>query len=420
MTTWVRDAVELMSTVLLVNNYHYRRGGAEVVYLQQSDLLQANGWKVAHFAMAHPKNLPSPWSGDFARTIEFGSELSTAAKLVNAGKIIYSREAYEKVGRIVERSGARLLHAHNIYHHLSPSVLKLAGDRGIPAVMTLHDFKLLCPSYTMMYGGKVCEDCKDGHISRAATRRCLKGSLALSSLIFVESSVHRALGLYRKNIARFISPSRFLIDKFVEWGWPRDRFAHIPNFIDASAFKPAGKVGQRFVYVGRLSHEKGIQSLIRATARARVALDVVGTGPDDATLRELAKEVDADVRFLGFQQGDALWRVIGDARAVVLPSEWYENAPISLLEAFALGKPVIGARIGGIPEMIEEDRNGKLFASGNVEALAERLSELARASDATLLSMGMRSREMVESRFSAASHLRALTSLYKDLGVGFD
>ncbi|HMN81231.1 MAG TPA: glycosyltransferase [Burkholderiaceae bacterium] len=409
-----------MTAILLVNNYHYRRGGAEVVYLQQSEMLAARGWSVANFAMEHPKNDPSPWSDYFAREIELGGNYGPVRNAINATKIIYSREAYRKIGGVIAASGAQLVHAHNIYHHLSPSVLKAAHDRGIPAVLTLHDLKLLCPSYQMLSDGKVCEACKPNKIHQVVVRRCLKGSFALSALVAVESGVHRAFGLYRDNVARFVSPSRFLIDKFVEWGWERERFAYVPNCVDPAQFVPSSTVGQRFLYVGRLSAEKGIHTLIRAAGLAGVGVDIVGTGPAEAELKALAASSGADARFLGFQKGDPLWNLFDGCRAVVLPSEWYENAPISLLEAFAKAKPVIAAEIGGIPEMIEPGGNGELFASGDCEQLAQRLAAMAARSDAEVAQMGRRAREIVEAGFSPEAHYRLLSALYRELGVSLE
>lgn len=406
-----------MTSVLLANNYHYRRGGAEVVYLQQAELLRERGWQVANFAMQHPDNDPSEWSPWFANEIELGKPYPLGRKLVNAGKIIYSSEAAGKIGDVIARSGASLLHAHNIYHHLSPSILRAASRRSLPVVLTLHDMKLLCPSYQMLSEGRICEACKGGHLYEAVRRRCLKGSLALSSLVAVESSIHRIFGLYRNSVDTFVSPSRFLIDKCVEWGWPRDAFAFVPNFVDASKFAPSLEENGRFLYVGRLSREKGIATLVAAAADAGVAVDVVGSGPDEDRLKALAAESGGNVVFHGFRKGDALWSLIRACRALVLPSEWYENAPISLLEAFAMAKPVIGAAIGGIPEMVTDGVNGMLYPSGDRGELAECLRRMAALSHDDILAMGRRSRAVVETRYSPDAHYEALTSVYRRLGV---
>jgi glycosyltransferase involved in cell wall biosynthesis len=207
------------------------------------------------------------------------------------------------------------------------------------------------------------------------------------------------------------------MEKFVEWGWPREKFAYIPNYVDASRFEPSFSPGPYFLYFGRLAPEKGVGTLLRAAAKAGVALKLAGTGPEDAALRALNSELGSPGEFLGYQGGAALWDLIRGARAVVLPSEWYENAPMSLLESFALGKTAIGARIGGIPEMIDDGANGWTFQSGNVDELADRLRQVGGLPDARLEAMGRAAREIVESRFSRSQYVEATLSLYAELGV---
>jgi glycosyltransferase involved in cell wall biosynthesis len=245
----------------------------------------------------------------------------------------------------------------------------------------------------------------------------VKDSLALSTLVFVETAVNNLLHSYSKNVSRFVVPSRFLIDKMVEWGWPRERFAWVPNFVEASEFEVSTEAGHEFVYVGRLSADKGVATLIKAAATARVGLAVVGAGPDEERLRALVASLGANVRFLGYLSGEALRKVIGQARAVVLPSQIYENAPMSVLEAYAAGRPVIGARIGGIPELIRERETGATFTSGDAQDLAGVLSEFAGYPDARLAQMGRAGREWVESDFSAHRHRELLLEEYRKLGL---
>lgn len=401
-----------MPTLLTLNNYHYRRGGADVAYLEQSELFIRNGWNVASFSMMHEKNLASPWDRYFVQEIEFGREYSRLRVLENAVKSIYSFEAASKVRALIRKVRPDVAHAHNIYHHLSPSVLRAVKQEGIPLFLTLHDVKILCPARTMWRHGMVCEECRGGKIYNVVRHRCMKDSLALSSLMFLESGVHRLLHLYKHNVDKFISPSLFVMNKFIEWGWPADRFVHIRNFVDSAAYVPSYRPGRAFLYFGRLSGEKGLSTLVRAAAMAKAPLWIVGTGPDQQELQVLADSLHADVTFFGYKMGDALWDLVRAARAIVVPSEWYENAPLSILEAYALGKPAIGARIGGIPEMVREGMTGRLFESENVQDLAEVLVSVAEKPDGTVEEWGRQAQNLVTTEYSASGHYERLIELY--------
>jgi glycosyltransferase involved in cell wall biosynthesis len=403
--------------LLGINNYYYRRGGAEVLFLEHNRMFQHIGWQVVPFAMRHPNNLPSAWSEYFPDEIEFGADYSLAGKLARAPRVVYSMQARQRMRSLLDVVRPQVAHIHNIYHHLSPSFLPLLRQRGIPVVMTAHDLKLACPAYTMMSAGKPCERCRGGKLYNVAVHRCLKGSLTLSSLVMVEAYLHRALGLYANNVDRIVVPSRFLLEKLVQWGWPRERFAHIPNFVDVDTFKPDAQPGRRFVYCGGLIDIKGAATLVRAAALARQSLTIIGRGPDEARLRALAESSGADVIFAGHLAKDAVATALRDARAIVVPSECHENAPLTLLEAYAAGRPVIGSRIAGIPELVHEAETGTLYPTGDAEALAQALTRFADLPDARIAAMGAAGRAWVERDFNPAVYLERQLALYETLGV---
>ncbi len=398
--------------MLAINNYYYRRGGAEVMFLEHNRMFENVGWQVVPFAMRHPNNIATPWAEFFPDEIEFGSSYGLGAKLVRASRVIYSMQARQKMKSLLHRIQPQIAHVHNIYHHLSPSILPLLKQHGIRVVMTVHDLKLACPAYTMMLRGKPCERCHGGKLYNVAVNRCIKGSLALSSLVMVESYLHRLLRLYEANIDRFIVPSRYLLDKLVQWGWARERFVYIPNFVDIERFKPGSSVGRRFVYCGRLDELKGVETLVRAAAMVRQPLTLVGSGPHEASLRGLADSLGGDVIFSGYLTKDALAAVIQQARAIVVPSECHENAPLALLEAYAAGRPVIGSRIAGIPELVREEETGVLYPTGDAEALAAALTRFAELPDARVTAMGAAGRAWVEQEFNAALYLERQLDLY--------
>ncbi|MFC1748167.1 glycosyltransferase family 4 protein [Pseudomonadota bacterium] len=404
-------------TLLSINNYYYRRGGAEAVFFDHNLIFEGMGWDVIPFAMAHENNYDSPWSDYFIDEIEYGSHYSLPRKIASAGKIIYSTESRKKVSALVAKTRPSLAHAHNIYHHISPSIFSKLKGMGVPTVLTLHDLKLACPAYKMLQKDSVCERCKNGNLLNVVIHRCIKSSFFLSSLIYLESILHKLLSSYSKCVDQFVVPSRFYIDKFVEWGWPREKFAYIPNFVNADKLLPVYSGGEGFIYIGRLAPEKGLKTFIKAVAKAGVRGRIVGEGPESESLKQIALDCNADIEFMGYRSGKALYDAIRSSRVVVVPSEWYENAPISLLESYALGKPVLGARIGGIPELIKEDETGWIFESGNVDDLAHWLDVIEKLSDTQISEMGKNARCWVESNFTVNNYRENTLKLYKKLGV---
>jgi glycosyltransferase involved in cell wall biosynthesis len=406
-----------LSTLLSINNYYYYRGGAETLFLEQNELLRNRGWTVVPFSMKHKNNLATKWSEYFVDEIEFGERYSAAQQMRRAFKVIYSVEAKRKLTTLIDIARPDVCHAHNIYHHISPSILSVLKRRSIPTVLTLHDLKIACPAYNMLSTDGICERCKGGRIYNVVRHRCIKGSVALSAVVMLEAALHRMLGSYRKMIDRFVVPSRFYIDKLIEWGFDPALFRHIPNFVRPERYIPEFAPGDAFLYFGRVSREKGLDTLIRAAAASGARVRIAGTGHDVESLRRLTLELGAKVEFLGYLTGESLHSAIRSARAVVLPSEWYENAPMSILEAYALGKPIIGARIGGIPELLIEERTGISFESGSVESLAAVLSSFDSMSNERLMEMGRGARQWVSENFNESRYCDRLSSLYSELNI---
>lgn len=406
-----------MALLLSINNYHYRRGGSDVVYLDHAALMEEQGWTNGFFSMNHPKNFDTSWSKYFIDEIEFGHAYSMGQKLAMASKVVYSFEAQKKLRRLLQDFPADIAHLHCIYHHLSPAIISTLRDAGVPVVMTAHDLKIACPAYKMLNDTGVCEKCKGGNFLNVVKHRCVRGSLAASAIVMVESSVHRMLNTYQGKLDKVVVPSRFFMQKFIEWGWPRDKFAYIPNYVDSTRFEPAYVVGDYFLYFGRLAPEKGVATLMRAASAAGVKLKIAGTGPIEAELHALKTELAGDIEFLGYRSGAELHTLIREARAMVLPSEWYENAPMSVLESFALGTAVVGARIGGIPEMVIEGETGWTFESRNTEELTALLSRLVAMPTENIAQAGRNARHHVATHFNRAGYLQATLALYAELGV---
>lgn len=406
-----------MTRLLSINSYHYRRGGADVVYLEHDALFREIGWDTAFFAMHHPLNEASEWSEYFVDELQYGHAYSATQKAGMAAKVIYSLEAREKLRKLISRFRPDVAHSHNLYHHISPSVLSLLRQEGIPSVLTAHDLKLCCPSHQMMNHLGVCERCKRGNFIHAVRHRCVHGSFPVSMLVAVESALHRWTGIYRRNLDRIVVPSLFYKHKFEEWGWPAEQLTYIPNFVKIRKFVPTPEAGDYFVYFGRLAIEKGFGTLLGAFRSSDARLVVVGSGELEQETKMAEAESGGRITWLGRRSGHELFDVVAKARAVILPSEWYENAPMSILEAYALAKPAIGADIGGIPELIKEGETGFLFPSGCIDGLRAAVERMRELSDSVVAEMGQAARRFVAERFTAELYRERMLDLYASLGV---
>jgi glycosyltransferase involved in cell wall biosynthesis len=404
--------------LLYLNNYNYLRGGAETVVLGEANLLKERGHSVDIFSRTHPQNNPSRLSSYFPEAIMFDSVKLNVKNIKKLSKILYNWEARRCMNRALKTTkGLNLAHAHNIYGGLTTSVLDILHKQGIPIVLTLHDYKLICPNYKLLSHGKICEDCKGHKYYMAIKNKCHKDSLIASAIYSIETYFNYIADKYFKNIKMFISPSKFLQNKFVEFGWPPEKITYLPNFVSITDFIPNFNPGQYFLYIGRLSSEKGIYTLIRAFMKIRSKkcdLMIVGDGPIRNELERYA-EKDQRIHFTGYLSGNSLKNATQNARAVIVPSEWYENAPLSVLEALSFGKPVLGANIGGIPEMIDEDNNGYLFKPGDVDDLKDKMELMLTMSDKKIILMGKAGRNKVEKEYNPDLHYDGLMKIYNDV-----
>ena len=396
---------------VFVNNYFYLRGGSERVFLDEIEMLEANGHEVAPFTRHYPENLPSAYSQFFGYHLEYDN-VGIRKKLAATIELTYSLECKRKFTQLLEHFKPDVIHAHNIYGRISASVLDVAKAHNIPVVLTLHDYKLICPSYLMLLHGKVCEKCSGRFFYNCLLTRCHRGNLSSSLIYTVESYFNRLFKKY-ESIRYIICPSRFSLNKHREAGLPESKLIHLPNFIKVRDFEPSFSSGQHVLFVGRLSKEKGVLTLIRAVQDLDVLVRIVGSGPMRDTYEAYVKEHGIlNVTFEGYQSGGALKELYRNAAFLVFPSEWYENAPMTILEAFAYGKPVVGSNIGGIPEMIREGQTGMLFKTGDHLDLREKIKCLL-TEPSTAIRMGKLARARVESDYQAGRHYEQLVELYK-------
>lgn len=359
--------------ILVVNKFYYRRGGDCIYSLNLERLLRDAGCEVAVFSMQFPENIASPFSRFFVSEVSFsggiGSKLKAARRVMGCGDV---KKAFSA---ILDEFKPEVVHLNNIHSYISPVVAEMAKARGCRVLWTLHDFKLLCPSYSCTRNSKPCQLCFDAKFN-VVRHRCMKGSMAASVIAYIE-----ALKWNRKRIEAatdtFICPSAFMVQKMKAGGFNPEKLLTLSNFIDPdkfdSLFRSAIVPRKDYaLYVGRLSSEKGVETLMRAFAHSKINLKVAGGGPLDLDLRHKFSDF-PNIEFLGMQNAAQVVALLAEARFSIMPSECYENNPLSVIESLCAGTPVVGANIGGIPELISPE-TGVTFESGNDHALLEAVN----------------------------------------------
>ncbi len=396
--------------VLVANEFLFNNGGSEAVMFQERMFLTNTGTEVVDFAMQHDRNIQSPYAAHFVSRKDYRSGRSLG-KISSALSLIHSPEAVSKLASLIDETRPDLMHCHNIYHQMTPSIVGVAKSRGIPVVLTLHDSKPVCPVHTLMRAGKLCALCLDGDFHHVLSNRCADGSIAQSAALYMEAVIQRWLGSYEK-VDRFLAPSGFMRDSVLR-RFSADRVKLLYNGVDVPNVSANGRDKGYVLYCGRLAPGKGAETLLRAheAAGCKWPLVIAGTGPlKDA----LEQQFTRNVRFAGQLSGEAFRTAIAEAAVVVVPSEWCENCPMSVLEAMAYGKAVIATRIGGIPELVTDQVTGFLFQPGNTEELRIHL-ECLMDDAARRARMGVAGRIRVEKDFSIEKHNAELMSVYQSL-----
>lgn len=397
-----------MKKILIASKFYYRRGGDCIYVLNLEKLLREQGHEVAIFAMDYPDNLDSEWKQYWPSQVDFSggvkAKLSAAARTLGMGDVVKS------FNRLLDDFRPDVVHLNNIHSYLSPILATIAHRRGIKVVWTLHDYKLLCPGYSCVRDGHTCELCFTDK-SQVLKQRCMKGSLAASALAWLEAKRWNKATLSR-NTDTFICPSQFMASKMAQGGFDHGKLVALNNFIAPEMIKrysidpPLDIRDDYYCYIGRLSSEKGVETLLKAASQLPYTLKVAGDGPLAEQLRQDYAH-NLNIQFLGHLDAQGIHDLLRHARFSVLPSEWYENNPLGVIESLCAGTPVVGARIGGIPELITQGR-GTTFTSGDLDSLKQAIRHTwietfdysAIQSDAL-------------ARFSPQAYYAALTQIYQ-------
>lgn len=375
--------------VLIAHNAYQHRGGEDSVVEAEMDLLRRHGHAVEIYT-------------------RHNDDIGILSRASLARQTFWSSRTVEDVSKLIQAFRPDVIHAHNTFPLISPSLYWAAERAGVPVVQTLHNFRLMCLNALFLREGKVCEDCM-GHLPwRGVARACYRGSRAASGVLAGMLTLHRGLGTYRNKVARYIALNEFCRGKFIEGGLPAERVVVKPNFVDFAAPQPAPRAG--LLFVGRLSVEKGVATLAAAKALLPDAqLRVAGDGPEAALLDGMV-----GVARLGSLPGEAVRQEMSRAAALVVPSIWYENFPRTLVEAFACGLPVIASRIGALAELVRDGETGLLFEPGNPRDLADKMA-WALAHPEQMAEMGRNARAQYETEFSAEVNYRRLMEIYAEV-----
>lgn len=354
--------------ILLCNKFYYRRGGDCIVTMNLEQILKAHGHDVAVFSMKYPANIYSQWYNYWPHNM---SKLDAFIRPFGGCKVKYLFE------RQINDFKPDVIHLHNIHTQLSPIIAKIAHERGIRVVWTLHDTKFVCPCYTCMRNGHWCEECFTNP-KAVIKHKCMPGGIIGSTIGYLEAKKWNKEKL-QEYTDLFLPPSQFMMDTVVRGGYNPNKFRVLCNFIDVEKVKnPSFDKKDYFVYLGRVNEVKGIRTLCKAAKALPYKLIVVGGGE---LLPELQVQYkNSDIEFKGQMEWNDFRPIIEGAKFMVLPSEWSENNPLTVIESQSLGTPVLGARIGGIPELIEVGVTGMTFESGNVEDLKEKIELMWNAS----------------------------------------
>jgi glycosyltransferase involved in cell wall biosynthesis len=369
--------------ILMCNKYNFVKGGAERYLLDLKTGLRGMGHTVIDFSVSSARNEPSDYSGCFVSEKDY-SDISARNFIPNlrAGlDSIYSREAQRKISSLIDASKPDIAHIHNIYHQISSSVLHALRRKKVPVVMTLHDYKLICPNYSLFTQGGQCERCKEGGYYNALVHKCLKNSYAASFTACLEMYITKALKTYENSVDLFIAPSKFILNKMVEFGIDRNRIKYLPYAIDLEQFNRVDKPGEYILYFGEVSEKKGVGLFLRcAGGIGNVPMKIAGNGADkDKYRRYCFSQGFKNVEFLDFKSRRSdLAAVIRNALFVVVPSQWPEVCGLAVYEAFACAKCVVAANTGGIPELVEDNVTGLLFQPSDQRDLLEKINYLLR------------------------------------------
>lgn len=396
--------------ILQVHNRYKFKGGEDVVCDQEYELLQNRGVEVDRFIVDNKEQLDNIWA---------------LAKLVVTTH--YSRKSRDVIYQKLQESSYNILHVHNFFPLLTPSIFDASTELGVPSVLTLHNYRLLYPNGLLLNEGKIDERTIAGSAYRCVPDAVYRGSVFQTAVVAHMIEYHRRQGTWNNKVTRFIALSKFARSKFIEGGLPAEKIEVKPNFVEDHLEKTkSGEINldrqQFYLYVGRISSEKGIETLLQAWKRLpeEIPLYIIGEGPLAERLQKIYRSHD-NIRWFGAQPREYIFEYLKHARGLIFPSECYEGSPLTILEAFSMGTPVISSDIGSQAEIVDGEINGLQFETGNAEDLAETIINLDR--DKKMLdSLSNHARKSYLDKYTPEKNVERLMTIYRQAGksLGYD
>lgn len=409
--------------ILQINQHHYPRGGADIVYLNHIDLLKKNGHDVAEFSAKNEKNNESKYSDFFVDSPDLRKS-SFFQRINHVIPYIYNKNASENIKKLIDYFKPDIAHIHLFNATLSISILKTLFEKKIPILHTIHDYKILCPVNTMLdSANSLCNDCVGNSVIACIKKKCSDDNLAQSIMVAAEGAIWRKILPPSSFISYYHFVSDFCMSEHLKYH-PEisDRSSRVYNYSPTQCIPNKLNVDKYFLYFGRLSHEKGIKTLMKSWRKLphSYKLLIVGDGYLKNDLLEFKRLSNLDnVELLGYKRGEDLYELVSNAFFVIIPSEWFENNPMTIIESYKFGVPVIGASIGGIPEIIKQGETGFIFESGNFEHLAEIINKAAVIDEKKYSQMRNKCIEFFDANFSENIYYKSIMEIYeKTISIG--
>jgi glycosyltransferase involved in cell wall biosynthesis len=385
--------------VLIIHNSYQQPGGEDVVFAQECQLLEGYGHEVVKYQRSNHE-------------IEAMSGLQ---RLALTKDIIWSAASNRQIRDVLRAEHPDVVHIHNTFMMVSPSVYQVCQQMGVPVIQTLHNFRLLCPAFSLFRDGHVCEECPTSGLWRSVWHGCYRDSRALTANVALMLQIHRASQTWNNSVDTYIALSEFARHKFINGGLPSAKLRVKPNFISPDPGE-RDRPGDYAIFVGRLSPEKGVTSLLAAweLLRTSIPLMIVGDGPLRPLLEaESQKRNLSTVKFTGRLTAAQARTAIRQAAFLIAPSLWYEGFPMIICEAFACGTPVLCSRLGTLQEVVTDQDTGLHFAADTSEDLASKV-EWAWNNRSQMVSMGKSARRAYETHYTAEKNYEMLMQIYHD------